>query len=103
MLYLLLNLDISSLTVGILRSRYIVSLVTLKILEFLIGIVEEFLCCNYSLFPMVGSHRFHLVLTLKLPTDKTKLFLEKPVKITLRIRYFLTKRIPSYVVHFWYY
>ena len=28
MLYLLLNLDISSLTVGILRSRYIVSLIT---------------------------------------------------------------------------
>ena len=62
MLYLLLNLDISSLTVGILRSRCIFSLVTyqgayLRILEFLIGIVEEFLCWNYSLFPIVGSHR----------------------------------------------
>ena len=62
MLYLLLNLNISSLTVGILRSRCIVSLVTyqdafLRIVEFLIGIVEEFLCWNYSLFPIVGSHR----------------------------------------------
>ena len=68
MLYLLPNLDISSLTVGILRPRCIVSLVIYKvhlsrILEFLIGIVGEFLCWNYSLFPIVGSHRSKQVLT----------------------------------------
>ena len=57
MLYLLLNLDISSLTIGILRSRCI-----LRILKFSIGIVEELLCWNYSLFPIVESHRSKQVL-----------------------------------------
>ena len=33
-----------------------------RILEFLIGIVEEFLCCNYSSFPIVGSHKSKQVL-----------------------------------------
>ena len=58
-LYLFLNLDISSLTVGILRSRCVVSLVTnqgasiknLRVFDW-----------NHSLLPTVGSHRSKQVL-----------------------------------------
>ena len=35
----------------------------LRILEFSIEIVEEFLCWNYLLFPIVGSHRSKRILT----------------------------------------
>ena len=58
-LYLLLDLCISSLTVSILRWRCIASLVTyrahlLGILVFSIGSVKVFQCWNYLLFPIVG-------------------------------------------------
>ena len=58
-LVLYLDLCISYLTVGILRSRWIVSLVHTRmhligILAFSIGSVGVFQCWNYLLFPIVG-------------------------------------------------
>ena len=60
-------MDISSLTVGILRSRCIVSLVTHQVASIKdLGVFDwnrwESLCWNYSLFPIVGSLRFKQVL-----------------------------------------
>ena len=66
-LYLLLDLCISTLTVGILRSRWIVSLVTYQvhligILAFSIGSVRVFQCWSYLLFPIVVFRRSRQVL-----------------------------------------
>ena len=58
MLYLLLNLDISSLTVGILRSRCIVSLVTyegasiknLRVFDWIQQILQQIISMRSNIF-----------------------------------------------------
>ena len=42
--------------------RFVGNIPRPNILEFLIGIIEKCLCWNYSLFPIVGSHRSKQVL-----------------------------------------